>query len=101
MLRLPLLLSLALCAVAPAHAAQSSSSPRSGLLPEVKKAFHQPRQEAKANTGLDLVINQQTEIRLNGRGCRYEDIPANASVNLLEVGADRRTVLRIHFQTEK
>jgi hypothetical protein len=46
-------------------------------------------------------ITDQTEVTLNGRPCRYADVPAGAGVVKMEVAADGTTVLKIHFQTRR
>jgi hypothetical protein len=48
-----------------------------------------------------FTLTDQSEVLLNGKPCRYEVVPAHASISLLELAADRHTVLRIHFRTQK
>lgn len=48
-----------------------------------------------------LVITDATEVKLNGKTCKYEDVPSNAEIILLEVGRDKKAVLKIHFRTQK
>jgi hypothetical protein len=38
---------------------------------------------------------------LNGCACKYQDVPANAAIVDLAVGADQKTILKIHFRTKK
>jgi hypothetical protein len=45
-----------------------------------------------------LEINDDTEILLDGKPCKYEDVPAGAEIVLLAVARDGRTVLKIHFR---
>jgi hypothetical protein len=99
MLRLTLVLSVFLCTFAPVRASLTPAR-QGGLAPELKKAFEQPRQQAQASPAAgEFLINEQTEIRLDGRSCRYEEVPPSAEIILLEVAADRRTVRRIHFRS--
>lgn len=42
-----------------------------------------------------------TEVLLDGEPCRYSDVPSGARIITLEVAADRRTILRIHFVSVK
>jgi hypothetical protein len=49
----------------------------------------------------ELVITEQTEVKLDGQTCRYADVPEDAEVVLLELSADKKAVLRIHFRTKK
>jgi hypothetical protein len=46
-------------------------------------------------------ITDQTEVTLNGRPCRYADLPAGAAVVKMEVAADGTTVLKIHFRSRR
>ncbi len=48
-----------------------------------------------------FALTDQSEVLLNGKPCRYEDVPAHATIHLLELAADRHTILRIHFRTQK
>jgi hypothetical protein len=49
----------------------------------------------------EFVLTEQTEVLLNGKPCKYEDVPAGASIVHLEVGIDNKTALKIHFRTRK
>src|SRR5262245_6934758 len=42
-------------------------------------------------------ITTETTVRLNGRPCKYEEIPADARIRHLEVGPDGQTILRVDF----
>jgi hypothetical protein len=58
-------------------------------------------QKAAGGTGSDFVVTPRTEILLNGKTCKYEDVPAQASIVRMEVAADKKTVLKIYFRTPK
>jgi hypothetical protein len=49
----------------------------------------------------EYVLTERTEITLNGKECKYADVPRNARIVQMEVGADGRTILRIRFRTGK
>ncbi len=57
------------------------------------------RSDPKDDDG--LVIDDDTEILLDGKPCRFEDVPAGAEVVELAVAKDGRTVLKIHFRSKK
>ena len=42
-----------------------------------------------------------TEIKLDGRACKYQDVPGSAAIILLELASNKKAVLRIHFRTKK
>jgi hypothetical protein len=48
-----------------------------------------------------FVITDETEIKVDGRLCKYSEVPGGAVVVLLEVSADGKTILRVHFRTKK
>lgn len=48
-----------------------------------------------------LVINDQTEVLLDGKACKFADVPPGASVVNLSVAADRKTILKIYFESPK
>jgi hypothetical protein len=62
-----------------------------------------PKAESSAQPEDDgkLVISDKTEVVLDGKVCKMEDVPKNAEVIRLEVGTDKKSVLRIHFRTKK
>jgi hypothetical protein len=43
-------------------------------------------------------VTAETEVRLNGRPCKYEEVPADARIRHLEVGPDGQTILRVDFR---
>ena len=43
-------------------------------------------------------VTAETEVRLNGRRCKYEEVPADARIRHLEVGPDGQTILRVDFR---
>ena len=101
MTRTALALAVLLSAVPLASARTSpgsrpSARPGSELL--MREAVAAARQ---APAKVEYVLTEKTEVRLNDRPCRYEDVPANATITVLEVAPDRRTLVRIHFRTEK
>jgi hypothetical protein len=49
----------------------------------------------------DFVVTDQTEIRVDGRPCRFNEVPVNASIFRMELAADKKTVLTIQFRTRK
>ena len=46
-------------------------------------------------------ITEQTEVTLDGRPCRYADVPGGAGIVKMEVATDGTTVLKIHFQSRR
>jgi len=54
---------------------------------------------AQAVPSARLVITRDTEIRLDGRLCSYEQVPASAVIIFAEVDSDRQTLLRIHYRS--
>lgn len=48
-----------------------------------------------------LAFSDDTEVLLDGKACTLKEIPRDATIILLQVAADKRTVLKIHFRTKK
>ncbi len=46
----------------------------------------------------DYVVTEETEVLLNGKPCRYHEVPNTASILRMELGPDNKTVLKIHFR---
>jgi hypothetical protein len=49
----------------------------------------------------EFVITEQTEVLLDGKPCKYQDVFGNARIVRMEVAEDKKTVLKIHFRTAK
>ena len=49
----------------------------------------------------DYTLTERTEVLLDGRPCRFEDVPARATIIGMEVGPDRKTVLKVRFRSRK
>jgi hypothetical protein len=49
----------------------------------------------------ELVITGKTTILLDGRSCTYAEVPEGAEIIRLELAADKKTVLAIHFRSKK
>ncbi len=106
MMRLTLTLAIwtGLVAVAPASLTPRKESALLGT--EGTRAWRSTRpavdtlgQTATRGTRPEYRLTNETEILLDGKPCRYEAIPANARIIRMEVGADKKTVLKILFRT--
>jgi hypothetical protein len=91
-------------------AAPASLTPRKELPPPPTELprTELPRLPAKAAEGptqprrkTEYVLTERTEVLVNGQPCRYADVPANATIVRMELAADEKTVLRIHFRVRK
>ena len=49
----------------------------------------------------EFVLTDDTEVQLDGRPCKYADVPNNCSIVRLELAADGKTILKIHFRSTK
>jgi hypothetical protein len=47
-----------------------------------------------------FIVNDKTEVRLDGQVRKFEDVPATASVINLEVAPDKKTILKIYFESK-
>jgi hypothetical protein len=71
-------------------------------LERIVRLAEKPAPQAVARQQPDgFVITAQTEVLLDGRPCRYDDVPDGAAIVQLEVAADGKTVLKVHFRTRK
>jgi len=53
------------------------------------------------SAGDAFVISSTSQVRLNGRVCRFKAVPNNAVIAKIEVDPDTREVLTVHFSTNK
>jgi hypothetical protein len=99
MLRLTMALVSFLGCVSFAPALFTSPRTEPGLKKDLSR---QVQKEVRADTPKrELVITAETEIKVNGKACRLDSVPAGAEIILLDVAADRSVIRRIHFQTKK
>ena len=49
----------------------------------------------------EFVVTGRTRVLLDGKPCKYEEVPAHARIVGMEVAADRKTVLEVRFRTGK
>jgi hypothetical protein len=100
MARLTTVLVALTCSLSPAlgNVAQRHVLPAYG-----KQALRQAIQEACALEAAsdELVITEATEVRVDGRACKYEDVPKGAEIVLLQVASNKKAILKIHFRTKK
>jgi hypothetical protein len=66
------------------------------LLPEVLA-----RLDERPDVKSQFIVTRDTEVLLDLEPCRYEKVPENAIIARMEVGADKRTVLRIYFRSRR
>ena len=63
----------------------------------VKDAPAAPPKEEKQQ----FVITDETDVKLDGHACKFQDVPGTASIVVLDVAADKKTILKIHFKSKK
>jgi hypothetical protein len=100
MIRLTMALVVVLGALSPASAAlvRKKDDPNpGGRVPPRLAAQDKPAEQG----GADLVINDDTEIKLDGHECKYADVPQDAQIILLDVSSDKKVIKKIHFRTKK
>jgi hypothetical protein len=66
-----------------------------------KLSAQAPEQAAGREGPTEFVVTERTEVLLNGKPCKYQDVPGHARIVWMEVAADKKTVLRAHFRTGK
>jgi hypothetical protein len=88
-----------LCFLSATHAALA---PRKAH-PDLGKTFaaRLVKEAGSADQKDELLITEETEIKLDGRACKYQDVPGSAAIILLELASNKKAVLRIHFRTKK
>jgi len=107
MIRLILALTASLGLVCPLSASLTPHQPRLSLGHEVQAnrvlriGALAPARTAEAEMPNDFFVTEETEVLLNGKPCSYAQIPAHASIVFMEVGADKKTVLKVHFRVVK
>jgi hypothetical protein len=104
-------LTLALAAwIALASAAPAVVTPRKehrGLpseIPPTPAARVSPSAAARTASPVspaEYVLTEQTETLLDGKPCRFENVPEGASILRMEVAADGKTVLKVLFKSRK
>ena len=47
----------------------------------------------------EFILAETTQVWLNGKPCRYAEVPSEARIVGMEIGPDRRTAVKIYFRT--
>jgi hypothetical protein len=98
MVRLTMALAASLFVITPAFAALAPrKAPVDFGAAAPHKLVKQTSESAKDDG--DLVIDDDTEIKLDGKDIKYEDVPKDAQIILLDVSADRK-IRKIHFRSK-
>jgi hypothetical protein len=64
-----------------------------------RQAARAPELAAAPGVTPEFVLTEETEVLLDGEPCKYAGVPGHARIVHLEIAADRKTVLKIHFRT--
>ena len=99
MARLTMALVLTLSFLPPAIASVTPRAERSKLGSQAAPGLLKEKAPPDKDEG--LVITEKTEVKLDGKSCQYEQVPNGADIVLLEVAADKKVILRIHFRSKK
>jgi hypothetical protein len=103
------LLAVLLVGACLAGSARASFSPRDSLrgleergrLAVLRKlAPFPPQSLVTANRPEQFLVTEDTQVQVDGKPCRYQDVPEGAAIVRLALAADGRTVLRIEFRTQ-
>src|SRR5262249_25724548 len=90
--------SLASATVTPA---KKSRSLNNAVLNTLSPVGEGPELTLERRSHSEYLVTERTEILLDGKACKYEQVPAHASITRMEVAADKKTVLKIHFRSRK
>jgi hypothetical protein len=107
MTRLTPALAVWISLVAAASASLTPRKDRPPLGPEApqvlanKLSAPAPQQAGGVGSAPEFAVTERTEILLDGKPCRYEDVPEKARILRMEVAPDKKTVLRIQFRSGK
>jgi hypothetical protein len=99
MVRLILALSLLLCCLPTARA--TTVAPKHE--PDIKKKDLPPpeiKEEDQQKEDGELILNEDTEVQLDGKACKYENLPADVEIVVLDLASDHKTIKKIHFRTK-
>ncbi|HEY7312341.1 MAG TPA: hypothetical protein VH643_23455 [Gemmataceae bacterium] len=66
-----------------------------------KLSVEGPEQAVGRETDPEFLVTDRTEILLDGKPCKYEEVPGHARIVKMEVAADKKTVRKIHFRTRR
>jgi len=100
-----LTLALAACISLASTASASLTPPRQRSLfgPEVSRAqaLKLSGEAVGSRTASEFKVTERTEVLLDGKACRYADVPEQATILRMEVTPDGKIVLRLYFRSGK
>lgn len=59
------------------------------------------RSATPANARPQYVMTSETEILLDGRPCKFAQVPTSATIVQMEVSEDGRSILKVHFRSKR
>jgi hypothetical protein len=103
---LPFSLSCAAATLAPRKKPQPFEKltlPAAGKMPtrEVWVTEGPARAAREQDPSSELTLAEGAEVRLDGRPCKYDDVPRGAEVIYLELGPDRKSIRKAHFRSKR
>lgn len=105
MIRLIVGFAVGLCLTSSAHATLSPSRGPMGLtrmFPSERQVVEAAASTQAAQGSQEFQVTDQTEVKLDGQPCKYEEVPNSAMIILLEVASEKnKVILKIHFQSKK
>jgi hypothetical protein len=93
--------------VAPASASLSRLAPIDGpddrreLRAAVLPPKAEPKPQADAGDSPELELTADTQVYLDGKRCEYKDVPATAAITRIDLAKNKKTVVRIEFESKK
>ncbi|MBX9582588.1 MAG: hypothetical protein K2X87_19960 [Gemmataceae bacterium] len=60
-----------------------------------------PPEPTEVSPPAEAQLTAETEVLLDGRACRYRDVPSTATVVRMVLAADGQTITRVEFRTRK
>ena len=70
-------------------------------LPEDFQPTCLKKEPARAEGETQLVVNDETDIALDGKPCKLADIPEGAEIIRLDVAADKQSIRVLHYRSEE
>jgi hypothetical protein len=84
--------------LSPLAAAPSQKKEQPAKPAQERPAAEQPKEVSPDES--PFLLTKDADVRLDGRPWAFEAIPADAIIMNMQVGPDRRTIVRVHFRSK-
>ncbi|MBY0525396.1 MAG: hypothetical protein K2R98_18455 [Gemmataceae bacterium] len=88
------------CLTLPGWSEGSTTNPKETSVRAADPLPLPTKQQGKNGAREQFRVTDDTEVLLDGKPCKFRQVPASATILHMDVAADGKSVLKIHFRSK-